>query len=258
MEVALKSSVQAFGVAESTSTSLVMLPGLFAGDWIWSAAATLLAEAGQHCLVLRDAYAERKAHIDDPFAALVDDLLGTLDQHALSSVFLAGNSVGGVVALEAARRHPERIAGLLLSGVPGLGGPARLGIRPKLRYTREDALEVARRLCVNHDLVTDEVVSQCLAPFQQTRTIVNIARYVLALETYDSERAVRRLTCPTLFVWGGQDQVTPVERLRALPEVWSRLCTIDGCGHSPMFECPALYGDAVLRFVDVHSQAQTV
>jgi 2-hydroxy-6-oxonona-2,4-dienedioate hydrolase len=256
MEVALKSSVQTFGVAESTSPSLVMLPGLFAGDWIWSAAATLLAEAGQHCVVLRDAYAERKAHLDDPFGALVDDLLETLDEHALTSVFLAGNSVGGVVALEAARRHPERVAGLLLSGVPGLGGPARLGIKPKLRYTRDDALEVARRLCVNQDFVTDEVVSRCLAPFQQTRTIVNIARYVLALETYDSERAVRRLACPAVFVWGTQDQVTPVERLRGLPAVWSRIYTIDHCGHSPMFECAEDYADAVLRFIAIHSPAQ--
>jgi pimeloyl-ACP methyl ester carboxylesterase len=257
MEEALKSSVHRFGVADSNSASLVMLPGLFAGDWVWTAAARAIAEAGQHCLVMRESYAERKPDDHDPFGALVDDLLDTLDEEGLGSVFLAGNSIGGVVALEAALRHPDRVAGLVLSGVPGLGGPARLGIRPKIRYTWDDAVEVARRLCVNEALVTDAVVSSCLAPFQQTRTLINIARYVLALESYAAERAVDRLTRPAIYVWGAQDQVTPVERLRALPAVWRALSTIDNCGHSPMFECAGPYRDAVLRFVAVHAPVQT-
>ncbi len=62
----------------------------------------------------------------------VDDLFAVMDAAGIERAVVAGWSIGVNVAFEAARRHPERVAGLLgVAGVPGgtfatMGGPLRV------------------------------------------------------------------------------------------------------------------------------------
>lgn len=65
---------------------------------------------------------EPPADGDYSIAALVNDLVGLLDQLAVEQAFLLGISFGGDLAAEFTTRHPERVRGLLLQGT-GLTGP---------------------------------------------------------------------------------------------------------------------------------------
>ena len=49
---------------------------------------------------------------DYSVAALVDDLIATLDREGISRCFLFGYSIGGYLALALARRQPERVRGI--------------------------------------------------------------------------------------------------------------------------------------------------
>lgn len=48
------------------------------------------------------------------YAAMVDDVLGWMDEHALSRVTLMGHSMGGKVAMRLACGHPERVERLII------------------------------------------------------------------------------------------------------------------------------------------------
>jgi pimeloyl-ACP methyl ester carboxylesterase len=65
------------------------------------------------------------------------------------------------------------------------------------------------------------------------------------------ESRLRRVTAPTLVVWGRQDGIVPL----AYAEKWkgliagARLEVIDRCGHLPSIERPAALADAVTGFL---------
>jgi 3-oxoadipate enol-lactonase len=53
----------------------------------------------------------------------VDDLRALLDEMGIEQAVLVGQSFGGTAIQELYRRHPERVAGLVLVGTPALGEP---------------------------------------------------------------------------------------------------------------------------------------
>ena len=65
------------------------------------------------------------------------------------------------------------------------------------------------------------------------------------------EPRLRRVTAPTLIVWGKQDGLVPL----AYAEKWkqlvkgSRVHVIDACGHLPSLEKPAELADVVTSFL---------
>ena len=109
---------------------ILLLPGLFAGGWIWKPAWDCLIASGFSV-----------AKLTEPFAALdtestsIDSLRSVvtcvLDEYEIREAVVCGNSLGGLVALDAACHHPGRIKSLVISGCPGLGDDAGLGLRAR-------------------------------------------------------------------------------------------------------------------------------
>ena len=65
-----------------------------------------------------------------------------------------------------------------------------------------------------------------------------------------SEDDFKKISAPTLIIWGSDDKLTPLEDgiklSRLIPS--SRLVVIDGAGHSPHSEAPEKFVEAVLEF----------
>ena len=111
----------------SHSPQLVLLPGLAADERMWRGVLPLLPAA------LRPQVAT--AHQDVNLHRIEDFAARLLAQHA-GPLVLAGASMGGMVAMEAARQAPQRVAGLAL-----LGTTARPET-PDMRALREGAIEL--------------------------------------------------------------------------------------------------------------------
>src|SRR5580704_17038425 len=80
---------------------VVLLPGLFAGAWMWKPVWDHLISIGHSVLQLVDAFAAldtKTASLDAPRRML----LGALDEHEIPSAVLCGNSLGALVALDIA------------------------------------------------------------------------------------------------------------------------------------------------------------
>jgi len=230
---------------------LVLLPGLFAGSWIWERAVDRLVAGGHATIACRHPYALYD-RVQTTLAALTDHLGDLLDRRGIGAATLMANSFGGLVALAFARRHPERVAGLVLSGTPGLGEETNLGVGAPRKLTRDYAFRLADHLFYDRGAVTDAMVDETFATVTRPGARRNIVRLLREARKARLDRWLDEVSVPILLLWGAEDLVTPVAPWRtavtALPT--AELHTVDRCGHSPMVEQPDHFCDLIAPFLD--------
>ena len=186
--------------------------------------------------------------------AMADRLRDGVLAAGATQLLLVGHSMGSLIALELARRMPDRTRGVALVAA---AFPMRVS----------DALLVATRSDVPQalDMINVWSHSAALAAFerkpcspgpgfsnawQNLRLMQRIARRdgpdVLPLDFAACNSyaggldAARSLVCPALFVLGSQDVMTPPRAAQALVEACpdATVVQVDGGGHSLMAERP--------------------
>lgn len=84
---------------------------------VWHAVIPLLAERCR-VIALDNRNTGKSDHVRGGYeiAGCADDAAGVLDALGIDEAVVAGYSMGGMIAQELARRHPERVKGLVLAG----------------------------------------------------------------------------------------------------------------------------------------------
>jgi pimeloyl-ACP methyl ester carboxylesterase len=187
----------------------------------------------------------------DAFAADVDAVADTL---GLERFVLAGNSMGGGIAVRYAMLHPERLAGLVL--VDAGGAPVRREGGGNLAFTLartpvingifsqmlpRGLVEKSYRQSVsNQAIVTPAAVDRYweLARYPGNRAATR-ARFAQGWTTFTPEQ-VSAIRTPTLVMWGDEDSLIPFQAAQwfvdHLPD--AELVHYPGIGHIPMEEAP--------------------
>ncbi|HZT68038.1 MAG TPA: alpha/beta hydrolase [Acidimicrobiales bacterium] len=173
------------------------------------------------------------------YAAALD---GLLDQLA-NRVVVVGHSFGGRVAVHLAARRPDRVAALVLTGVPLFRvGPARRPATPYrlVRWAHRRGLIGDSRMETYRQRYGSEDYRMATGVMRQVHVrVVN--------ETYDAQLA--RIACPVELVWGDDDTAAPLEVARqaaaALPD--ARLTVCPGAGHLTPLTAPEQLRAAVER-----------
>jgi pimeloyl-ACP methyl ester carboxylesterase len=182
-----------------------------------------------------------------------DDVWGTpeyagavaaiLDEMAAQVVVL-GHSFGGRVAVHLAANRPDRVAGLVLSGVPF---HRRFGARskPPLR------LRMARTMAA-HGMVGQDRLEELRQRYgsDDYRAASGVMRDILVrtlAEDYDD--ALAAVQCPVELVWGDNDTAAPLavaqQVQQELPD--ARLVVCDGAGHLTPLTVPDALRAAIGR-----------
>jgi pimeloyl-ACP methyl ester carboxylesterase len=173
--------------------------------------------------------------------AMADWIHALIEAAGLSKAALVGHSMGGLVALDTARRFPARVSKLAIVGaaMPMAVGPAFLAA------AQDDAPEGLDMEAVwgharSAVLATSAVPGTYL--LGSSRRLNGRARNgvlhtdLAACNAYRAELAA--LSIPTLVVAGRKDQMTPFKAGRAVAEgLGAKLVTLDA-GHSMMSEAP--------------------
>jgi pimeloyl-ACP methyl ester carboxylesterase len=184
-------------------------------------------------------------------AALVTHLL---DHLKIDKAWLCGNSMGGEVALNLAREHPQRVAGLVLIDSAGVEVSGGGSLAP--RYL---LVPVLGRVLTALALTSDKLVREGLEKsfYDDSRIgAERVAAYYRPLQTrsgqlaalrartqasqYPVESDLGKITAPTLIIWGAQDELIPLlagQKMNLLIK-GSKLVTIEKCGHVPQEEMP--------------------
>jgi len=184
--------------------------------------------------------------------ALLDDLFGVMDALEIDRCVLAGESLGAVVALEAALEHPERFDGLVLvDGSPAVTETAR----PLIDGSRSD-----------YPATVTWFIDACL-PEPDSEHLRKWGRDILLraepeaaariLECYlERERQplqLENLSVPTLVLHGTLDAIIPEAVGRRMAERIpdAAFVAIAGAGHVPTITRPAEVVEAITnRFSD--------
>ncbi len=197
-----------------------------------------------------------KPHVPYRPDLFVRAMEGFLDAVGLDRPVVIGQSMGGAVALALASRRPERVDRLVLIDplVPGFT-PNTLLLRTLFTLRKASFLfrlyftlggTQATRWSLKYmvhqrHLITDEVVARFHLLKQGEEFLdafLSTGRHLREWDTYTQE--IRRVSHPTLILWGAKDRYFSIEdgrRLAALlPD--ARLAVIPEAGHIPMWECP--------------------
>lgn len=234
-------------MSAATPLTTVLLPGLACDAELWR----------DQLQALGPGHAPRVADVHTRAATLPAMAALLLAEHP-GDLLLIGASMGGRIALEAARQAPHRVRGLAL-----LGSTARADT-DELRALRteavaqfesgrgEDLLEanvwfVFHRSAWDDDALLDRYRAMLRrAGFDQ---LVRQNRAMMA--AHDFRALLPAIGCPTLVVCGENDGVTPPEcsheLARAMPG--ARLALLPECGHMLTMEQPAAVNALLLEWL---------
>jgi pimeloyl-ACP methyl ester carboxylesterase len=192
------------------------------------------------------------------FADLLAELLD-------EPVDVLGHSMGGVVALRLAERHPSLVRRLVLAAAAGISSSTRLAeltialtgiIQPgRIAGRRVGLVARSRRLrrlvfegfeVANADLLTERAVHGFLrGPTMHTDAL----GAGLALAGDDPRQDLDRVGCPVLILWGARDRQVPLgDGFEYARRLGAPLRVIADCGHLLIGERPDVCARAVLEF----------
>ena len=205
---------------------------------------------------------------------LADDVACVLDDADVPRAILIGHSMGVQVALETYRRHPARVAGLvLLCGASShplrtFRGSATLeDLLPTIekwvhrvprvvnRLTRtllptRLAFEVASRLEIRKELIE----RSDFMPYLEGMARIDTRLFVAMLSSagqHSADDLLPQIAVPTLVVAGERDGFTPAERSRVMAAAipGAELLEIPDASHTAPIERPTLVDSTIHDFV---------
>ena len=201
------------------------------------------------------------------YARFVDDLL---DELRVGPAVVVGNSMGGFIGAELAIQYPERVERLVLVSAAGLTveyqrheralGALRFASRALMAWggwvgARSEALARrprARRLLAGFVVHRPELLAAPLIS-EQVRGSgkPGFVDALDALTDYPIRDRLGRIGCPTLIVWGENDNLVPVEDADEFASLipGARRVVWPETGHVPMLERPEAFNALVDAFV---------
>lgn len=190
---------------------------------------------------------------------IADDAAGLLDHDGAGKAVVCGVSMGGYAALAFARRHPDRLAGLVLADTrAGADTPeARAGRSQLAEHIRREGSAVAAEMLPKLLGATTRDQRPELASELAAQIAANPAEGLcdalagLAARA-DSGPELRRIAVPTLVVCGEEDEITPPDESRRMAESipGARLELIPEAGHLASVERPEAFNRALAGFLD--------
>lgn len=169
-----------------------------------------------------------------------------------ASPVIVGNSMGALIALEYMTRYEDRLGGIIMSGSPGI---SEINVGVSIGDLRSGDIEKARilgnRVFYNQDKVPEDGIEEVARLFGDKRIFLNIARWLSFSRNYDVNSSISKTNKSILMVWGGNDEITPVNDWIGVAESSSNteLDIISECGHSPMIEKPGAFAERMLSAV---------
>lgn len=206
--------------------TLILLPGLAGNETMWRAQQEALAP-------WRPVVSDAHMRADD-----IPAMAATVLREHAGPLVLCGASMGGMVAMEAAKQAPERIAGLALLGTDARADSAEMiALRTaaiaqfaagRVREVIEPNIAFAFHPDNAPALAADYLEFVLAAGADQ---LIRQNRAVIARP--DQRPHLPRVRCPVLVMVGDTDQLTPRERSEEIASLvpQATLVVVPRCGH---------------------------
>lgn len=179
-------------------------------------------------------------------------VLEWVSELGLDHFILGGNSMGGRVSLSMASQAPSRVDALILLDSVGV---------------HIDGIPIVNPLTLPADrymagLVYDPENYKRLTPYRTLDDAKELNRGRQSFARYLAESPIgpdptlelKRVTMPSLLIWGRHDQIVPLAYGQALKNLLTdaELFVIEECGHLPHIEAPSITNQAISDFLSGH------
>jgi pimeloyl-ACP methyl ester carboxylesterase len=211
----------------------------------------------------RDAGRSSKATASYTIADMADDVAGLLEGLEIDRAHLLGHSMGGMIAMEFALRHPERLDKLVLTGTAAGTGRAKFDTVSIMSFVKQhdaEGLTFAAQQLVwffsadflrNHQAVDDTLT--LLGSNPNPVSPEAFERQANAYARHDALDRVGKIGAQTLVLTGEQDRLMPPwigrEIAEAIPGAKFHLVEGPGSSHAVLLERPDDYNNVILSFL---------
>ena len=218
--------------------------------------------------------------LDYTFETWGQQILDFCEQVVGQPAFLIANSIGCIVAMQAAVIRPEWVRGLALldcslrllhdrkrQTLPWYRSASTpliqkvLSYRPLIRFffgrlaQPKSVKRILQQAYGDKTAVTDELVSLLLEPAADPGAVEVFLAFISYSQGPIPEDLLPQLTCPTLILWGQADPWEPVELARTYgdyPAV-EDFIELAGVGHCPQDEVPEVVNPILAEWVHQHT-----
>ncbi len=189
---------------------------------------------------------------------MADDAAAVLDATGVGKAAVFGVSMGGMISIELALRHPDKVRALVLGCTHGgyltSKKPSFRVTFDLFRGTLQKKLDLARTAKF---LVSDAYYGAHPQAFHDWLKTAGrprpktILTQVLAIASYEATSRLPRINVPTLVITGDADRLVPAVNSRRLAAriPGAKLVMLPGVGHAFRLEAEEASGKAVDSFL---------
>jgi pimeloyl-ACP methyl ester carboxylesterase len=173
-----------------------------------------------------------------------------LDTLKIDSLYVLGNSLGGLMAWNLAINHPQKVKKLVLFNSAGYNMEETLKTANARIFKNSFVKLLAKkglpkfftktgisRVFFDPQLMTEDRISRVNELWNREGNLTHIMQMASSDKFLDTA-GIKTITCPTLIFWGKEDKIVLPKNAYSFQRdiVNSKLVMLDSCGHVPMLE----------------------
>ena len=190
------------------------------------------------------------------FDDLVADTIALFNAFEIERAHYVGLSLGGMTALGLAIAHPDRLHSIAVCDARPDSPPAfRDPWADRIATARNDGMTALvaptlQRWFLPETLATQPDVGEHVATMIKRTSVDGFVGCASALQHLDYEAGLKRIATPTLLLAGEADGPIPAINLKMAEAIpGAQNVVIPGAGHISSLEQPALFNEALARFL---------